>query len=308
MIRKAVITGGTGMLGLALIRLLIKNKIEIAVICRPGSKRLERIPKNALIKIVECEINNLGSLSDVLDSGYDAFFHFAWDGTYGENRNNMFLQNKNIKAALDSVNLAASLGCKVWLGAGSQAEYGRVEGKLSPLTPAYPENGYGMAKLCAGQMTRIMCQKNGIRHIWSRILSTFGPYDGNHTMVMSGIRQMLSGESPKYTQGEQMWDYLYCDDAARAFYLAAEKGRDGAVYCIGSGVVKPLKEYIITIRDIVKPYCHIEFGGIPYYENQVMYLCADITNLTEDTGFIPEVSFEDGIKRTLDWYRKDFAE
>ena len=56
---------------------------------------------------------------------------------------------------MDAVNLAHRLGCEFFIGAGSQAEYGRVEGKLNAQVPTNPENGYGMAKLCAGQMSRV---------------------------------------------------------------------------------------------------------------------------------------------------------
>ena len=120
-------------------------------------------------------------------------------------------------------------------------------------------------------------------------------------MVMSGIYAMLKGERPKYTKGEQMWDYLHCDDAARAFRLAAEKGRDGAVYCVGSGHVRPLREYIEIIGRYTNPDMELLFGEVPYYDKQVMYLCADISELTADTGFVPEISFEQGIKQTVKW-------
>lgn len=89
----------------------------------------------------------------------------------------MYLQNYNVIYALDAVELAHCCGCRTFVGAGSQAEYGRFEGKLRPDTPAFPENGYGMAKLCAGEMTRIQAHKYGIKHIWARILSVYGPYD-----------------------------------------------------------------------------------------------------------------------------------
>ena len=217
----------------------------------------------------------------------------------------MNIQIKNIESARKAVEAAHRLGCQVFLGAGSQAEYGRTEEKIAPGLPANPENGYGIAKLCAGQMTRIMCQKLRIKHIWCRILSTYGPYDGLQTMVMSGIRKMVAGERPSYTKGEQLWDYLYCDDAAMAFYLAALKGKDGAVYCVGSGQTRKLSDYILAIRDCVNPELEVGIGDIPYYENQVMYLCADITSLTEDTGFVPKYSFEEGIKETVEWYRRD---
>lgn len=75
---------------------------------------------------------------------------------------------------------AALLG---FVGAGSQAEYGRVNHALTPDTPCFPENGYGMAKLCAGQMSRVECEKLGLVHIWPRILSVYGPYDGKNAMI-----------------------------------------------------------------------------------------------------------------------------
>lgn len=304
--KKVILTGGTGMLGLALIQLFIQKKIEVLVIVRPNSKRREALPVSDYVKVMECDLSNLSAVKEQLHDTYDAFFHFAWDGTFGESRNDMQLQNQNVKAALDAVELAKAAGCTTFLGAGSQAEYGRVDGiKLGPDTPTKPETGYGIGKLCAGQMTRILCQQMGMKHIWVRILSTYGPHDGLHTMVMSGIIKMLNQERPQYTKGEQMWDYLYCEDAARAFYLAAEQGIDGSVYCIGSGQVRPLAEYITVIRDTIDENIEIGFGEVPYYDKQVMYLCADIENLQRDTGFQPEISFEEGIRRTVQWYKEE---
>ena len=72
---------------------------------------------------------------------------------------------------------------------------------------------------------------------------------------------------------------------------------------IGSGQSRYLKDYITTIRDVVNPNLEIGIGEIDYYPNQVMKLCADIDELTKDTGFLPEVSFEEGIKKTIEWYR-----
>ncbi|MBO4946025.1 MAG: NAD(P)-dependent oxidoreductase [Lachnospiraceae bacterium] len=303
--KRVILTGGTGMLGIALMEFLIQKEIEVLVIIRPGSKRRDGIPKSPWIHVLECDLADLRSLEGSLE-GYDTFFHFAWDGTYGEARNDMYLQNKNVRAVLDAVHLAKSAGCRIFLGAGSQAEYGRVDGvKLGPDTPVHPETGYGIGKLCAGQMSRILCQQLGMKHIWVRILSTYGPHDGLHTMVMSGIIKMLNRERPQYTKGEQMWDYLYCGDAARAFYLAAERGIDGSVYCIGSGQVRPLADYIRIIRDTIDPSVEVGMGEVPYYDKQVMYLCADIENLKKDTGFEPQVSFEEGIQRTVDWYKEE---
>ncbi len=302
--KTAVITGATGMLGLALIRKLTKEQYYIYAVVRPGSKRAKQIPIKDNVEVVECDLKTLPQLKEKITKKCQLFFHFGWDGTYGDSRNDMSVQTQNIQSAITAVEVAHELGCEAFLGAGSQAEYGRTEEKISPQLQTNPENGYGIAKLCAGQMTRVMCQKLDMKHIWCRILSTYGPYDGAQTMVMSGIRQMVAGEKPSYTKGEQLWDYLYCDDAANAFYLAATKGVDGKVYCVGSGQTRKLKDYIYAIRDAVNPGQEVGIGEVPYYENQVMYLCADITTLTEDTGFVPEYSFEEGIQKTVAWYRE----
>lgn len=303
--KNAVVTGATGMLGLALMRKLSDEGYYIYAVARPGSERILNIPKQSNIKIIECDLKDIRSLSNIITEECNLFFHFAWEGTYGRARNDMDMQIADIQAAADAAETAHNLGCKVFLGAGSQAEYGRCEKKLSPDLPARPENGYGIAKLCAGQMTRVICERYGIKHIWCRIISTYGPYDGMQTMVMSGIAKMLGGERPSYTAGEQIWDYLYCDDAANAFYLAAAKGKHGSVYCIGSGEARKMKDYIFAVRDAINPELEVGLGEIPYFENQVMYLCADISSLTNDTGFVPKYSFEDGIKKTVEWYREN---
>lgn len=304
--RKIVITGPTGAIGTALIRKCVDEGIQVLAIVREHSLRSGRLPKSPLVKIIE---SNLEAFKDLDDrklkelgadmTGYDVFYHFAWDATIGDGRNDMKLQTANIEYALDAVALADRLGCHTFVGAGSQAEYGRCNIKLSDKTPAFPENGYGMAKLCAGQMTRLECQKRGMRHIWTRILSVYGPGDGEKTMISSVIRQLLAGKKPALTSGEQMWDYLYSKDAARALCLLGEKGRDGKIYCIGSGQARPLREYMEMLRNAIDPALPLGIGEIPYGEKQVMYLCADISDLTEDTGFTPEVGFEEGIRETI---------
>lgn len=304
-IKRAVLTGSTGMIGMALVEYLLGQEILVTVLIRPNSPKRNQFPKSDKLTILEVDLSNLPSIGAFshTDEPIDAFFHLGWEGTFGESRDNMYLQNLNIKYTLDAVHLAHRLGCQVFVGTGSQAEYGRVEGKLQDTTPTFPENGYGIAKLCAGQMSRIECRKLGIRHEWVRILSVYGPKDGYDTMIMSGIKKMIKGEKPSFSKGEQLWDYLYVRDAARALYLIALKGRDGAVYPLGSGQARPLKDYILLLASAIDPKAEVGIGEVPYREKQVMYLCADISELTKDTGFLPEISFEEGIKETINWCR-----
>lgn len=306
--KRVVITGPTGAIGIALIQECIKQGIEVYAICRPGSARIKRIPVHQSIHVVECGLDQLKNIEYSDIPTCDVFYHFGWAATIGDGRNDTILQTNNIKYTLDAVELAQKLGCSRFVGSGSQAEYGRVEGKLTTATPTFPENGYGIAKLCAGQMSRLECEKRGIEHVWTRILSVYGPYDGDRTMITGTIKKLLVGEKPLLTAGEQQWDYLYSGDAACAMLAVGEKGKPGSIYCIGSGQARPLKEYICEMRDQIDPAAPLGLGEIPYGDRQVMYLCADISELKRDTGFVPQTDFQEGIAETIRWIKSEWRQ
>lgn len=341
--KRILIDGPTGVIGMSLIRYCIEKGTRVTVLCHRNSKRTALLPKHPLVLVVEADLSDYREMAehfrrrkteessedhemaelirrkkaagadeslntvtwDQLEVGYDAFYHFAWNGTFGDTRNDMTLQVQNIQYSLDAVELAEALGCRTFIGAGSQAEYGRVEGMLRPDTPTFPENGYGMAKLCAGAMTRQMCESRDMRHVWVRILSVYGCYDGDYTMIMSALDRMLAGEETAFTLGEQQWDYLNGRDAARAMYLIGERGISGKTYVLGSGKARPLREYLEILAKTTHYGRRPGLGKLPYAPKQVMHLCADIAELTKDTGFVPEVSFEEGIKELATWRSRD---
>ena len=300
-----VITGATGVIGMALIKKAIEEKTRVIVLANPDSKRLERIPVSDYVTVIPCGIAEYGDfdadrlLKELHIDRVDVFYHLSWAGTFGQARNDMELQDKNVEYTLDAVRLAGRLNCECFVGVGSQAEYGRVEGALRADTPTHPENGYGIKKLEAGIRSRQLAGRLGIRHIWTRVLSIYGPYDGTGTMVMSTIDNLVNGIEPSLTKGEQLWDYLYSADAADALYRIGLYGVDGRIYPIGSGKARPLREYIEEIAGIVNPGVTLGFGRRPYADNQVMYLKADISQLKEDTGFEANTEFTDGIREIL---------
>ena len=297
----AIVNGSLGTIGLALINQLLKRGVRVYAIAFPGDPRIERIPKDAAV--IPCDMREIGKLTEMIDGPVDTFFHLAWAGTIGPGRDDMLLQTQNIRCAIEAAQTAKRLGCEVFVGVGSQAEHGRIEGKVTASAPCFPTNGYGMAKLCAGQMTRVVCRQLGIRHVWARVLSVYGANDGPLSVIGILLDKLFKGEVPALTAGEQMWDYIYAEDAGDALCCMAEAGRDGAIYPVGSGKVRPLREYFEILRDAVDPKLSLGLGEIPYPPNQVMHLEADISELTRDTGFKPTTSFEDGIREVVRQYR-----
>ncbi len=302
----AIVTGATGVLGAALVEELTGHQIETVIVGHRGSKRNRFVCKSRYAKLIECNLDEIDRLPELLggQDGFDVFYHLGWTGT--SDRDNVSEQEKNISYTLATLRVARELGCARFIGAGSQAEYGRQNGQIAPDTPTYPVTAYGMAKLCAGQMSRLLASQIGIGHVWTRTLSVYGPNDSINTLVTTVIRKLLAGEKPLCTLGEQIWDYLYASDAGRALYLlgeARDQVVDGHTYVIGSGEGRPLAEYLYMIRDAIDEKLPLGIGEIPYSERQVMYLQGDISDLVRDTGFQPQVLFEEGIRRTIDWIK-----
>lgn len=301
--KRIVVTGATSMIGVALIEECLRHDIEIYAVVRSSSGKAGRLPLSEKIHLTDCSLEDLSDLPGRIPGGCDTFYHIAWGNT-GEARNKSTeLQSRNIFYTLQAVRAAAELGCRRFIGAGSQAEYGPMDvEKISPDSPVNPSTPYGASKLAAGHLAGMLCRELGMECIWPRIFSVYGKYEKETTMVASGLRKMLAGEPTEFTPAMQRWDYLYSRDAGRAFYLIGEKGKGGSVYCVGSGQARPLKEYIEEMAALTgagKP----GIGAKPYPPGAVMNLCADIGTLTGDTGFIPEYTFKQGIRETIEWIK-----
>ena len=119
--KRIVVTGATSMIGTALIEECIRHDIEVYAIVRAGSSKTKRLPESARIHQIECELEKLEELPAKITGECDTFFHIAWGNT-GENRNSSTeLQSRNVFYTLKAVRAAHAMGCKRFIGAGSQA-------------------------------------------------------------------------------------------------------------------------------------------------------------------------------------------
>ena len=100
------------------------------------------------------------------------------------------------------------------------------------------------------------------------------------------------------TRGEQLWDFLHVEDAARAFVAAAESHTNG-VFNLGSGEANPLRKVIEMVRDLINPALPLGFGEVPYRPDQVMCLQADIMRITSETGWRPQTPLLEGLAKCV---------
>ena len=106
--KKVVVTGPTGEVGLALVEELLKNNIEVFAVVRPNSQRANRLRSDKNLHIVENNLNELDKLKDKIQEKCDVFYHLAWD--YSRDHNNVEKQYRNVGYTLDAVHAAKAIG------------------------------------------------------------------------------------------------------------------------------------------------------------------------------------------------------
>ncbi len=276
---KFAITGSTGMIGLALTNLLISNNNEVIMFVRENSKKLDKIPVSDKITIVKCDLSNLENFDTNLNCDY--FIHLGWDKTIGEGRNDVYLQNLNVKYTLDAVKIANKMKAKKFIGVGSQAEYGLHDEPLSINTSCNPITGYGIAKFAAGKLAKIYSEQLNMEFNWIRILSVYGENDNPNTLISYILNCIKNNVDANVSPCEQIWDYIEAKDAAKIILDIAKYGHNGITYPLGGGKGKPLKDYLEELKQKYNSKIKINYGARPYSENQVMYLVADMSYLDE---------------------------
>lgn len=105
---------------------------------------------------------------------------------------------------------------------------------------------------------------------------------------------------------EQLWDFVSIEDVVDALFLIGEKGERNAFYTIGHGDNQPLYQYIEMIHKYINPKLPIGIGDIPYESDILPSSCVDLSSVYKDTGFIPKIDFETGIKKVINRMKREY--
>ena len=300
--KRAIVTGATGFIGYKLVKKLLSHGYCITLVARDRRKIENHIYRQENIFVIEKSIENLVP-SDFDIWGYDVFFNLAWEGVSTESKNKANIQLANIGMCIHAAEVANAVKCEKFISAGTVAEYALCDNVMDFESRQAPNDMYGAAKVSAHYFLDVKNRQLDQDFIWVVLPSTYGEGRTDHNIINYTICSLLKGEVPKYGELTQLWDFLYVDDVVDALILIGEKGRKENVYGIGSGQYRPLKEYIMMIRDMINPKLEIGIGYNRNMAGKAFSSCVDIYNLVRDTGFQPNISFEEGIKRTIEWYR-----
>lgn len=303
---KALVTGANGFLGAAVVRELQKSGFEIIAVVRNETSDISQIANLNRVNIVFCELENIGSLQKILEyetGKIDLFYHFAWSGSAGTMRGSETVQLLNIKGTCDAVRVCKELGCHRFIFAASIMEKEIAMSMNNEFYGGSINDLYAVAKLSADYMARIIANSLHISYISGLISNVYGEGEKSPRLVNSSIRKLLTGVRPSFTAGEQEYDFIYIIDAAKAFVAIGISGADNKTYYIGSQNPRPLKDFLIEMKNAVDSKLEIGLGELPFTGVKLDYNSFGIYEVEQDTGFVPEITFSEGIKKTSDWIR-----
>ena len=294
-----IISGADGFIGTHLCKYLNEKKILVYALIMKNSQTKFRIEELEFVNIIECDFTKLSEITGNIPVNADAFFHLAWAGVAPNSRSSMEIQLKNISISLDAVRLAASVNAKKFILPGSTSEYmysGLITGNNYPT----PQNSYGASKVAVRYLCQSVAEQLEIPFIYAICAGVYGADRRDNNVIFYAIDQLLKSQIPHLTKLEQKWDYIHIDDLIGAFIAIIEYGQSGRVYPIGNGDNWPLAEYIYQIRDIINPELHLGVGDIPYPNPDKMpSSCIDTSLLYQDTGFLSQIEFKDGISEVI---------
>ena len=298
--KKALVTGANGFVGGALVKELIANGVEVIALDREGCNN--NIPSG--VRFVPHELSQSSSLPNIIsDRDIDIFYHFAWVGSAGPARADTQLQLNNAQWTIDCLRAAKEMNCKRFVCAGSIMEH-------ETIAAAYKQGNkpglgyiYGSGKLVAHTMCMSVAADIGIDLLWPEITNAYGVGERSPRMVNTTIQKCMRGEAPQFTAGTQNYDFVYIDDVARAFRLIGENGKPFHEYLIGSSTARPLKEFLLEMKSAIAPELDFVFGDVPFTGTDLPIEKFDCSQTEADTGFRAEVSFGEGCKRTMEWWK-----
>ncbi len=298
---KFVITGASGFLGVEICKELLYQGHQIYAVCRKESKGLDNLPKDDKLSVVWADLNHLNDISNQVDNA-DVFIHLAWQGTVSGGRFNPELQAENIQNAFTAMRVAKLTGCRLFVDAGSQAEYGTVTETISEETPCNPFSDYGKAKLQVWNEGKVLCKELGLKYIHLRIFSLYGENDHPYTLVMSALEKMLKDETVDLSSCTQNWNFLYVNDAVMQIvglchFALKQDDYIHDVYNIASKDTRVLKDFVIKIKEISHSTSKLNFGA--FAPQNLVSLQPDITKTEKDSGFTNYHSFEDVIRQIV---------
>jgi len=306
-----LVTGGAGFIGSAIARALVKRGDRVRILDDFSSGKRENLADIAgAVEVIEGSILDERALSQAVD-GVKVIFHEAAIPSVPKSMAEPIENHEaNATGTLKVLHAAKRAGVERLVYAASSAAYGsdprlpKVETMVTgPISP------YGASKLAGEIYCQVYAEAYGLPTVCLRYFNVFGPRQDPQSeyaaVIPKFITRALAGGTPViFGDGTQSRDFCFIDNVVEANLkaAAAPASATGRVYNIACGVATTLDEVVKVIGDILgRP---IEPKHDPERAGDIKHSVADISAARAGLGYTAAVSFEEGMRRTVDWYRK----
>lgn len=298
---KVIITGANGFIGSSLVKRMMKSEVEVYAIDIDFSHN--RLPESPLVHCIETDLDNKERLISLLEHAQecDAFYHLAWRGVNGPDKANPAIQLDNTKMALDCATVAKDLACKKFLCAGTVAE--QSVHSLNGLDKTSGGMVYAVAKHCTHLMLETYCKNIGQPFVWMQFSNSYGIGNKTGNLVSYTLGELMEGREPSFGPAEQPYDFIYIDDLLEAVFRLGDRETKQNFYFIGSGTPRMLKDYLLEIGELAGRRDAVKIGLRPDDGIRYDFGMFDTTPLKEAIGEYVSISFEEGIKKTINWLK-----
>jgi len=307
------VTGGAGFIGSAFVRLVLAAEPNVEIVnfdALTYAGNLENLsdvtgPRH---KFVKCDICDAEAVMAALPEGCDAIFNFAAESHVDRSIESAheFLRT-NILGTQVLLDAARAKGVRRFV----QISTDEVMGTLPEKEEAYftensslqPNSPYAASKAAAEFMVRAARETFGIDTIVTRCGNNYGPRQFPEKLIPLMIANAINDEPlPVYGDGKNVRDWIYVDDHCRAIWLAYENGRSGEAYNIGARNERQNIEVVTSILDALgKPHDLIKFVTDRLGHDRRYAI--DATKVENELGWKPQVTWQEGLQMTIDWYR-----
>ena len=297
--KRAIVTGASGFVGRHLVLALLTRGVEVWAVVR-DERSLDDM-RNERLHVTKAGFKDYENLAErVGETGFDAFFHLAWNGTWGEPFKDYALQLDNARYACDALGQAAKMGCGRFILMGTIVQLEALKYMLTD--GGHPRYSciYGVAKNTAAMLCRIRAEQVGIDWNVAVCSSVYGDGDRSGMIENVLIKSFLAGKRPKLAEGNNRYDCTYVGDIAAGLIAIAEWGRVNKTYYVGHRQPKTFRELVCGIRDVLAPEMDLVFGEYPDGA-PIDYSLIDVDALYNDTGFECRADFEESIRMTAKW-------
>jgi len=316
--RPTLVTGATGLLGSWLTRRLMEARADVVCVVRDWVPQSELVRSKTVesVKVVRGDVRDREILERTLgEYEIDTVFHLAAQTIVGiANRNPVSTFESNIQGTWNVLEAARrSPSVKSIVVASSDKAYGDQENlPYSEDTPLEGRHPYDVSKSCTDLIAQMYGKTYGLPVAITRCGNFYGGGDLNWNRIVPGtIRSVLRGERPVIrSDGQSVRDYFYVEDGAAAYMLLAERvASDAGLRGAGFNFSNEIQ---ITVSDLVgKILQHMTAGLEPDIRNEAsneirhQYLSAERARRV--LGWSPLFTLEQGLDRTIDWYRDFLA-